>query len=164
MYISSLLFFFSFHTRRQHKKMFKILVEDVQQPGQLSRQSMRLLISGSWVRAPRWACFVCYHLTFENEKMFYLSPKHSASEKLACGQVFVVAHGSMVQWYDSRFGCERPRVRIPVEPGKFSEIWVQSGRGIMMAMSPLKAVKLDQTSDCSTEIQCSCQRSKIEAC
>ena len=24
-------------------------------PGQLSRQSMRLLISGSWVRAPRWA-------------------------------------------------------------------------------------------------------------
>ena len=25
------------------------------QPGQLSRQSMRLLISGSWVRAPRWA-------------------------------------------------------------------------------------------------------------
>ena len=26
-----------------------------QLPGQLSRQSMRLLISGSWVRAPRWA-------------------------------------------------------------------------------------------------------------
>ena len=33
MYISSLLFFLSFHTRRQHKKMFNILVEDVQQPG-----------------------------------------------------------------------------------------------------------------------------------
>ena len=27
-------------------------------------------------------------------------------------------HGSMVQWYDSRFGCERPRVRIPVQPVK----------------------------------------------
>ena len=27
-------------------------------PGQLSRQSMRLLISGSWVRAPRWAPFL----------------------------------------------------------------------------------------------------------
>ena len=24
--------------------------------------------------------------------------------------------GSMVQGYDSRFGCERPRVQIPVEP------------------------------------------------
>lgn len=29
--------------------------QPVSQPGQLSRQSTRLLISGSWVRAPRWA-------------------------------------------------------------------------------------------------------------
>ena len=28
----------------------------------------------------------------------------------------------------------------------------------MMAMSPLNAVKLEQTSDCSKETQCSCQK------
>ena len=36
-----------------------------QQPGQLSRQSMRLLISGSWVRAPRWAIHFCLN-DFQN--------------------------------------------------------------------------------------------------
>ena len=30
----------------------------------------------------------------------------------------------------------------------------------MMAMSPLNAVKLEQTSDCSKETQCSCQKNR----
>ena len=33
-----------------------------------------------------------------------------------------------------------------------------------MAMSSLKAVKLDQNSDCSTETQFFCQKIRIEAC
>ena len=38
-----------------YKQLIRALFCANGMPGQLSRQSMRLLISGSWVRAPRWA-------------------------------------------------------------------------------------------------------------
>ena len=44
-------------------------------PGQLSRQSMGLLIPGSWVRAPRWATsfFFCLRITYVKIGLYFFS-------------------------------------------------------------------------------------------
>ena len=52
IFFSSIFFVFHFFCQQQLPLFIQSFSN---KPGQLSRQSMRLLISGSWVRAPRWA-------------------------------------------------------------------------------------------------------------
>ena len=52
-------------------------------PGQLSRQSMRLLISGSWVRAPRWALsFLRLHLLESGETQQVSISEHQMNTRI----------------------------------------------------------------------------------
>ena len=68
------------------------------QPGQLSRQSMRLLISGSWVRAPRWATlFITYQLVTNTLKLV-LTTTHEEMNR-----VYLITEYTLYQFVECFF-------------------------------------------------------------